>query len=334
MYNTIKFFFSFIFLCVIFLSSSAVGSKCDSLYALGKYFEASIEYERLIFTVESQSNLYYYKYKKALCYKQLKNFDRALEELQPNYFSNSGDSLYQRVCYEQSLCFYLNGEPTKALWKIDEYFHRSADSASFHIFMPVRLLCLNETLQWGKAKECFMSFIQMQNFTPEKEAEMIQIANNLYQKKNLPHIKSIKKAENWSRFIPGSGQVYAGNTKEGIVNFLINASLLAFTAHQAFNGFYVTGYLAGLGFFNKTYHGGIKRSVILASQKNKELIFNFNIVQTRFYFLYLKIFENTKKQPQSQFICSIALHSFYNKRKIPQNFNETLRDFNVYIKSD
>ncbi len=274
--RTIKFFFSFIFLCGIFLSSKASGLKGDSLYASGQYFEASIEYERMIFKAESQANLYYFKYKKALCYKQLKNFNRALDELQSIYLPNSSDSLFQRVCYQQSLCFYLDGEPTKALWKIDEYFHRSADSASFRLFMPVKILCLNETMQWNEAKECFMRFIQMQNFKPEKEAEMQQVVNNIYKKKNLPHIKSIKKAENWSRFLPGSGQIYAGKTGEGIVNFLINASILAFSANQAYNGFYITGYLAGLGFFNKTYHGGIKRSGILASQKNKELIVNFN----------------------------------------------------------
>lgn len=273
---TIKFFFSFIFLCGIFLSSKATGLKCDSLFASGQYFEASIEYERMIFNAENQANVYYYKYKKALCYKKLKNFDRALDELQPMYFPNSNDSLFQRVCYEQSLCFYLNGEPAKALWKIDEYFHRSADTASHRIFMPVRLLCLNETLQWNKAQECFMSFIKMQHFAPEKEAEMQQMVNNLYKKRNIPHIKSIKKAENWSRFLPGSGQIYAGKTGEGIVNFLINASILTFAAQQAYNGFYITGYLAGLGFFNKTYHGGIKRAGILVSQKNKELIVNFN----------------------------------------------------------
>ena len=273
---TIKFFFSFIFLCGIFSSSKATGLKCDSLYSSGHYFEASIEYERMIFNVKSQADLYYYKYKKALCYKQLKKFDRALDELQPMYFPNSNDSLFQRVCYEQSLCFYLNGEPTKALWKIDEYLHRSLDTTSYQLFMPVRLLCLNETLQWNEAKECFNRFIQMQNFATEKEAEIQQIVNNLYKKRNLPHIKSIKKAENWSRFIPGSGQIYAGKTGEGIVNFLINASILAFSAQQAYNGFYITGYLAGLGFFNKTYHGGIKRAGILASQKNKELIVSFN----------------------------------------------------------
>lgn len=214
--NTIKFFFSFIFLCGIFLSSRAAVLKGDSLYTSGQYFEASIEYERMIFNAESQANLYYYKYKKALCYKQLKKFDRALDELQQMYFPDSSDSLFQRVCYEQSLCFYLNGEPAKALWKIDDYYHRSSDTDSYRFFMPVRLLCLNETFQWNEAQECFMRLIQMQNFPPEKEAEMELMVNNLYKKENLPHIRSIKKAENWSRFLPGSGQIYAGKTGEGI----------------------------------------------------------------------------------------------------------------------
>ena len=258
------------------MSSRASELKGDSLYASGQYFDASIEYERLIFNSENQASQYYYKYKKALCFKKLKEFDRATEELQPMYFSNANDSLYQRVCYEQSLCFYLNGEPAKALWKIDEYFHRRTDTVSYKIFMPVRLLCLNENFQWNEAKECFMRLIQMQNFTPEREAQMEQVVNTLYNKRNLPHIRSVKKAENLSRFFPGSGQIYAGKTGEGIVNFLINASILAFSADQALNGYYITGYLAGLGFFNKTYQGGIKRSGILASQKNKELIVNFN----------------------------------------------------------
>ena len=89
--HTIKFFFSFIFLCGIFSSSGATGLKGDSLYASGKYFEASIEYERMIFNAESKADMYYYKYKKALCYKQLKSFDKALDELQPMYFLNSND---------------------------------------------------------------------------------------------------------------------------------------------------------------------------------------------------------------------------------------------------
>lgn len=276
MQYTIKFFFSCIFLFGIFLNSNAFVHKGDSLYASGQFFEASIEYERLIFHSENPAQINYYKYKKALCYKKLMNFTQALEELQSIYFPNTNDSLFQRVYYQQSLCFYLNGEPAKAIWKIDEYLNRNGDSVASGLFLPLKILCLNETNQWSDARQCFTKYIHTQNSNLEKQSSLQKIVDDLYQRKNLPRIRSAKKAENWSRFIPGSGQIYAGKTGEGIVNFLINASLLTFSAHQALNGFYITGYLAGLGFFNKTYQGGIKRSGILATQKNKEILVSFN----------------------------------------------------------
>lgn len=276
MLYTIKYFFSFIFLCGIFLTSNASTLKSDSLFASGKYFEASIEYERLIFQAKSQENLNYYRYRKALCYKKMRLFDLALDELQPIYFTNPEDSLYRLVCYEQSLCFYLSGEPARALWKIDEYLHRSKDSTSFRYFMPVRIFSLNETFQWNEAKKCFLEYLNMQHFTPERKSEMEQMVGDLYGKKSRPRIKSVNKAENLSRFVPGAGQIYAGNTGEGIINFLINASVLTFAGYQVYNGFYITGYLAGLGFFNKTYHGGMKRAGDLASRKNQKLMVDFN----------------------------------------------------------
>ena len=275
MQYTIKFFFSFIFLCATISNSIAQNEKADRLFAAGDYFAASIEYERVLFDSPNASQ-HYFKYKKALCYKQLQNFTRALEELQSIYFNNSNDSLYRLVCYEQSLCLYLNGEAAKALWKINEYLHRSKDSTSFSDFMPVKLLCYNETQQWDEAKDCFKQFVKSQKFAPEREKELTDTIEWLYGKKNLPKIKSSDKAENWSRFMPGAGQIYAGRTGEGITNFLINASILTFAGVQAINHYYITGYLVGLGFFNKTYHGGMKRAVALTQERNKEEMVHFN----------------------------------------------------------
>lgn len=216
------------------------------------------------------------KYKKALCYKQLNQFDRALNELQPIYFSNPGDSLYLPVCYEQSLCYYFVGEPARALWKIDEYLHRSNDSASLNYFASVKILCLNKLHRWEEAENVFLQYVKMQNFSNERKAAYTQIVTCLYDKKYRPRIKSEQKAENFSRFIPGSGQAYAGEFGEGVVNFLMNASVLVFSGYQIYNGFYITGYLAGLGFFNKTYHGGIRRAGVLAGEKNKKEVLEFN----------------------------------------------------------
>ncbi len=272
----IKFFFSFIFLCGISLISNSAVLKADSLFDSGNYFEASIEYERLVFQGDADTDLNWLRYKKALCYRKMNDFGRAINALQTTYFTDPSDSLYRFVCYEQSLCYYLNNEPARALWKIDEYFHRSSDSTNFGVFLPIKILSLHETYKWEEAEQNFVEFIELQHVTPEKETALKQMATELYSKKNRPRIKSLNAAKNWSRFIPGSGQMYAGKSGEGIVNFLINASVLTFAGVQVYNGFYVTGYLVGLGFFNKTYHGGMKRAEVIASQKNKQHMVEFN----------------------------------------------------------
>ena len=277
MHYIIKFFFSFIFLCGISLISRSATIEGDRLYESGNYFEASIEYERQIFYAQNQTDINLLKYKKALCYKKMGEYGRSLEELQPIFFSNQADSLYQYISYELALCNFLNGDSARALWKIEEYFHQSKDSASFFHFLPIKILALNETMKWEEAKRSFLQFVDMQNLSTEKQAEMEKIVNELYSKKNLPKIKSVKKAENWSRFLPGAGQMYTGNVGEGVINFLINASVLTFAGIQAYNGFYITGYLGGLGFFNKTYHGGIKRAGVLANQTNEKQLSNFNL---------------------------------------------------------
>lgn len=276
MLHTTRYFFSFIFLCAISLISRASLSKADSLYAAARYFEASIEYERQIFHAKTAQEINNSTYRKALCFKQMKEYAKSAELLQSIYFSDTNDSLFQVIFYEQSLCHYLNNEPAKALWKIDEYFRRSNDSASFKSFLPIRLFSLNDTRQWDEAQSCFQNYVRMQRFSPDKQLKLLERIDSIYAKKNRPKMRSAEKAETWSRFIPGAGQIYAGETGEGIINLLINSSILFFAGHQVLNRYYITGYLAGLGLFNKTYHGGMKRGSALASQKNKELLTDFN----------------------------------------------------------
>jgi tetratricopeptide (TPR) repeat protein len=271
----IKYFLSFIFLCGISLTSKAF-SKSDSLYAAGEYFEASIEYERLVFYAQNRHEANFYKYKKSLCYKNMGEFQDAVDELRQIYVYNVKDSLFCLVSYELSLCNLLEGNSLEALAKIDDYFHRSQDSSSFCFFLPIKIIALNNTLHWDEAYDCFLQLIDMQQFSTEKKQEIIGEVNELYKEKNIPRIRSEKKAKNWSRVIPGAGQVYAGSFGEGVLNLLINVTVLAFAGVEMYNHFYITGYLAGLGFFNKTYHGGIKRAGDLAILKNKKLIAEFN----------------------------------------------------------
>lgn len=276
MQYTIRFFFSFIFLCVTISTSLAGVTASDSLFAQDEFFEASIEYERQIFELKHYEQLPVLRYKKALCYKYMGEFARAAGELQQAYFANPADTLYRYAAYEQALCLYLNGEPQKALWKIDEFLHRTPDSVLQIHFLPLKILCLNSTYRWDEAALTFKHFAAGMDLPTADLQRIHSQIDDLYCKKNIPKVKKRKRAENWSRFIPGSGQMYAGKVGEGALNFLIQASLLTFSAFEFYNGFYFTGYLVGLGFFNKIYQGGIVRAGNIAANTTNKRVSEFN----------------------------------------------------------
>lgn len=279
----IKFFLTCIFLCAIFSNSPAATLKADSLFYAGKFFQAAIEYEYLIFSNNEPRSVQLYRYQKALCYKQTGNFQKAVNELKIIYFSDKTDTLYAKVAYQHALCLYLINDYQNALWKIDDYAFVTPDSAKLTHFMPLKALIYNELHEWDKARTELLHFSSYLNEAGQQL--FVSEINALYNKRNIPKIKKIKTAEHLSRFIPGAGQAYAGKPGEGALNFLIQLSCLAFGAHQLSNGFTTfqfwnafpfTGYLGGIGMWNKIYQGGIKRAGLLAEQSNENSINQFN----------------------------------------------------------
>lgn len=278
-----KFFLTCIFLCAIFSNSRASVQTADSLFEAGKYFQAAIEYEYLIFSGHDQKLDNVYRFKKALCHKHSGNYKQAVNQLQTIYIPDKTQNLFAEVSYQHALCLYLINDYQNALWKIDDYAIWVSDSALLARFMPLKALLYNETHQWDKAQT---ELINYANYLPEAEKnDFVQTVEQLYSKKNLPKIKKITTAEHLSRYIPGAGQAYAGKPGEGALNFLIQLSCLAFGAHQLSNGFTTfqfwnafpfTGYLGGIGMLSKVYVGGIKRAGILAAQANNEQMAAFN----------------------------------------------------------
>lgn len=257
----------------------------DSLLKAESYFHASIAYEELIFTNQQSGLNNYYRHQKAICYKELSHYQKAIDELKGIYFRNASDSLYLHVNYQLALCYFLMNEPQQALWKIDEFLFTTHDTILFSSFLPLKALCHNELQEWNKASDALILFSKYQLVDEETKQDFRVKVESIYNKKNLPRIIPEKRAQYLSRFIPGAGQIYAGEVGEGVLNLLIHLSLLTFSAHQFSNGFttfqfwngyFVTGYFAGLGMFHKVYQGGIKRAGLLASQNNKNETAAFN----------------------------------------------------------
>ncbi|MDO9341301.1 MAG: hypothetical protein Q7T72_12340 [Bacteroidales bacterium] len=275
-----RFFSICIFLCVI-LSTNRIFASDYYLNALrvfseGRFYVASIEFERAIFYESDNNKIAQCKYFKSICYKGLGETDKSLEELSEINLFNLHDSLFFLIRYEQALGYYLINDPNQSLWNIEEIKFRFSDSLKTIDIIPLNILCLNALRKWEEAINLWSFFLDNSGLQDSVKNDYKTKINNLYSKRNIPKFYSPKKAENLSRFIPGSGQMYCGAVMEGTFNLLMNASLLGFAFCEFYYEYYFTGYFAGLGLFNKTYNGGMHRANLLAGGKNLEGMNKFN----------------------------------------------------------
>ncbi len=251
-------------------------SKAVRIFSEGRYFEASIEFERAIFYESDSNRIVQYKYYKSLCYKELAQYNKALEVLNGINLENVHDTLFMMIRYEQAVCSYFNNDINQALSDINEIRTRIRDTIDSSDIIPLNILCLNALRNWGNALLLWNKYIENYPLQDSLKDIFKTEITRLYDKENIPRFYSPGKAGNLSRFIPGSGQIYCGSIPEGVLNFLINISLLGYSAWEIYSKYYITGNFIGLGFFNKFYMGGINRAYNLAIEKNEEGIKKFN----------------------------------------------------------
>jgi len=271
--------------CVFLLTLFSINRICASdyflnalrIYTEGRFFEASIEFERAIY-YETDSNLISVsKYYKSLCYKELGEYDKALEELAKENMESLPDSIFLAFGYEKVLCSYMKEDLNQALFNIDKVYQRFKDTLRILEFLPLNILCLNSCREWNNAMILWNYYIDNSRLNDSVKVNFRQEVNRLYDKKNLPGFYFPDKAERLSTYLPGSGQIYCGALPEGLFNLSINGTLLYYAFSQLYNKFYFTGYFVGLKLFNKFYSGGIRRARSLALEKNEKGIKSFNL---------------------------------------------------------
>jgi hypothetical protein len=273
-----------IFLCVLFSTSRIFASDYFSnalrIFNEGRFFEASVEFERAVFFESDNNKVSQYRYYKSCCYKELGDIPHALEELNSINQFNLPDSLFFLIRYERAICNYLINDPNQCLWNIEEIRMRFPDSLQTAGIIPLNILCFNKLGKWNDAFILWNYFLDNSGLQDSVRQSFKIKISSLYDKKSLPRSWSPKIAQNLSRFIPGSGQMYCGAVFEGTFNLLMNASLLGYAAFEFYNKYYLTGYFVGLGLFNKTYTGGMHRAYLLAGEKNLTEINKFNALNS------------------------------------------------------
>ncbi|MFM7850686.1 MAG: tetratricopeptide repeat protein, partial [Flammeovirgaceae bacterium] len=246
------------FLCAPYFSDAQL-SMGDSLLSAGDFSNASIAFEYLIFKSDNSELRVEHLIKKSFAQKQLNRFNDAFETLQRIDIYSINDSLACHVLYQSALVAYLAHKPDVSFSKLVEMRERSQSDGQKWNAKMLEILALNDMHRWDEAHLVFLQFKEMVG----------KDLMDLYLDAKEFKLKSIRKTEMLSYFLPGAGQWYAGHFMKGLFSGIINAGLVAFSAISFYNGYYLSGAFTGVSLFYLFYNGGIRYAKELVAEKNE-----------------------------------------------------------------
>ncbi len=269
---TTRFCLICIFLCGVCCSINGQSTpadwlqQADSLAGTGRFFEAGIVYERVLFEQPDTPLQLAAIRGKIACLKQQGRFGAAVQYLNGEVTNAYPDSVLLALRYEQITCAYLAGQFENALSLLDRlpYLHPDQRTETT-LTSLIRVLSLNELQRWPEAAVAYRQALSRAG------ADTTQTP---YAK--LPKLKSEKKGQVLSTFIPGGGQFYAGKPGEGLLSILVQSAGLYFGIHSFLAGYYISAWGVGAATFGSFHAGGIRRTEILIRQFNDKQIKTFN----------------------------------------------------------
>ena len=250
--------------------------EADSLFRIGNFYPAAVEYERNAFLSVNNSDRAISLLKKAECYKQLNNYSEAEKTTERIIYTNLSDTLLAEARYQSALCSYLAGDFSNAESHLLQMHSFMKDSSLTKNSLPLYALVLNELQRWDEAKEKTLKAINLSEINSAQKDSLRKNVNALYVPQNYPRLKKLLKAQKMSAFLPGLGQLYAGYFWEGTASAFLNVASLGLSGYFIYETLYFTAVTAGTSVVSKFYLGGTNRLEYLVAKKNYKLLRNYN----------------------------------------------------------
>lgn len=252
-----------IFLMLI-TSLSAIGQGIEesflfanTLFEKQQYQNAVETYKRvLFFDDDDQYGPRSYK-KMADCLYELEEFAEAAYYYDLAYFSHSGEE-QSAITLQKISCHLILREYNLAqveLFNLPQNLPR--EQAEEKVFFEAMLAFATE--DFAMAEELF------KDVAPDTLA-----VHELFRENDKINKLSPKKAKILSMIIPGLGQFYAGDVKNGLNSMILTGGLFYLGIRSAINTSVLDASISVLPWFQRYYSGGYKKAEAIAEAKIKE----------------------------------------------------------------
>lgn len=241
------------FLLLLFFSFSLYAEtnadKIHSAYKLASelknaaaFDEASLEYKRFLFLQEyygSPSSKYLSENIEACnflssYYRGNNQLDKALvyNEMQINFCEQASvesDAIFENIELQAKKCIEEKLLPEKNI-SLMLYADKSIYNEKINFYSLCKILeCCLSLSEWEKAKDCFER-IKSECSSFFSEEELCELEKNVLALVNMK--RKNPDVAKWLSLVPGAGQFYAGDVKDGFNALILNGALIGVSAYS------------------------------------------------------------------------------------------------------
>ena len=233
----------------------------DQQFEQGNYDLALRTYQRILFFEKGPAKTDLFL-QTAQCYLRTENYKRAANYFDLAYNSTQVDSLQHEYLFLKTSCYLYLRSFNYALVELlnlpDNLPPSQEEKRNF--FLGVAHFGNGE---YETSQGHFLAML-----SPTDSSTRAQV-NALFH--DLEKIRlNPKTARILSSILPGAGQLYAGDVKNGLNSFLLNGGLVVLSFYVTSSLGFVEGLISVLPWFQRYYTGGYKKAELIAAQKVEE----------------------------------------------------------------
>jgi hypothetical protein len=252
----------------------------DKQYNLANYQLAVKEYQRALYFSNGIKVDYLYR---QIAHSFFKNqqFSQANYFYDLSYKSTINDSLKSEIIFNKSQCFLLSGDYKRSVYeltglgnKLSDYFE---DKRNF--YYGVSYFGLEE---FKKSEEYFLLLVNEDSGSYQEIKELFSLKKNLYKPNPIT-------AKTLSMILPGSGQIYSGDFKNGFNSILLTGGLATLGVLMYNQYSLLDAILTVFPWFFRYYQGGYEKVKNIAHDKRA-------IRRDKTYKKVLEIINESKKK--------------------------------------
>lgn len=246
----------FLLFCIlyfpVFAYSDNILSIADDLSSRKLYDDAITEYKRFIFFNPDSPQTAEAYYKIGLCYRSEGKIHNAIEALDNSISLYKDSELANRSRLTLATTLIASQNYNLAKLELTKIINSTNDESLLKKALYFYGIEAIYTRDWRSARDYFSKFYQRDD-SIDKINSIIKTTERSY--------KSPTKAKAMSAIIPGAGQIYSGNWKNGINAFILNGAIIGGIAYNVYKKDYdnalIIAYLLLLRYYRgNIYHAG------------------------------------------------------------------------------